>query len=332
MRATVLFLFAIGLFSPAAPAQLPAMDTKNNPLHCDPDSGVCAVPEDAGAATATAPQGSPLPGPKPITLLYFTDPICSACWGVEPRLRRLMIEHGGIIDLQTRMGGLLARWEGFNDGGMTSPADIAPHWEEMSAYFRMPMLGDVWNEDPLSSSYPPSIAFKAAELQDKGKALLLLRRLRELAITEGRNIARPEVIAEAAASAGLDAARLQQDQEGAGKALFEADLLMARSLGVRGFPTFIFINAAGDRQVIVGARPYERFAEAVKALAPDAAPAPAPAGPDALFAVHPAWCAEEAAEVLGITHAQAEQQLRQAEQWGALDAVHTRNGSVWRRK
>ena len=31
----------------------------------------------------------------------------------------------------------------------------------------MPIDGDVWLEDPLNSSYPPSIAFKAAEMQDK---------------------------------------------------------------------------------------------------------------------------------------------------------------------
>lgn len=44
---------------------------------------------------------------KPITLLYFTDPICSSCWGTEPQLRRLKLEYGDAIDIQYHMGGLL---------------------------------------------------------------------------------------------------------------------------------------------------------------------------------------------------------------------------------
>lgn len=28
---------------------------------------------------------------KPIKVMYFTDPICSACWGIEPQL--LLKQH-----------------------------------------------------------------------------------------------------------------------------------------------------------------------------------------------------------------------------------------------
>lgn len=305
------------------------MEKTANPLHCDPDSGTCQVPGQGAPAPAAF---KPLtPQAKPITLLYFTDPICSACWGAEPALRKLMLQYGDAIDLQVHMGGLLPRWEGFNDGGMTKPADIAPHWEQMSAHFHMPMLGDVWLRDPLPSSYPPSIAFKAAQLQDKDKALVFLRRLRELVITESRNITKWAVVVEAAHSAGLDTARLHNDFNGAAPALFQADLTLSRSLGVRGFPTFIFSNAAGERQVVYGARAYGYYTAAVNALLPGAKPAKAPAGLDGLFAIHPTWCAEEVAMAMGTTHAQAEMMLEAAEGKGLLKALHTRNGGVWRR-
>ncbi|MBS1568397.1 MAG: DsbA family protein [Bacteroidetes bacterium] len=303
---------------------------KNNPMLCDPDSGICAVPGQAGATGTMFKAFTPVA--KPITVLYFTDPICSACWCVEPALRKLTSAYGGLIDLQTHMGGLLPGWEGFNDGGMTKPADIAPHWEEMGAYFHMPMLGDVWLEDPLMSSYPPSIAFKAAELQDKQRSLAFLRRLRELVITEKKNITKWRVIAGAATDAGLDTARLHADFNGAAPALFQADLTLARSLGVRGFPTFIFTDATDARQVVYGARPYANFEAAVKALVPDANAAPPPTALEGLFALHASWCAEEVAVALGITHEQAKAALQAAEAKGALAAVHTRNGSVWRRK
>lgn len=306
------------------------MEKNTNPLLCDPDSGICAVP----GQTETAPNRIKAftPEAKPITVLYFTDPICSACWCVEPALRKLTSAYGSMIDLQTHMGGLLPGWEGFNDGGMTKPADIAPHWEEMGAYFHMPMLGDVWLEDPLMSSYPPSIAFKAAELQDKQKSLAFLRRLRELVITEKKNITQWPMIARAATDEGLDTTRLHADLNGAAPALFQADLTLARSLGVRGFPTFIFTDATGARQVVYGARPYANFEAAVKALAPDAMAAPTPTSLESLFAIHPTWCAEEVAVAMGITHEQAEAALQSAEARGMLTAVHTRNGSVWRRK
>lgn len=329
LRAAVsLSLLLFGLFAHSQPFS--TMEKKPNPVLCDPDSGVCAVP----GQTETAPSRFKAftPEAKPITVLYFTDPVCSACWCVEPALRKLMATYGGLIDLQTHMGGLLPGWEGFNDGGMTKPADIAPHWEEMGAYFRMPMLGDVWLEDPLMSSYPPSIAFKAAEMQDKHKSMAFLRRMRELVITEKKNITKWPVITEAATDAGLDTARLHADFNGAATALFQADLTLARSLGVRGFPTFIFTDATGARQVVYGARPYAHFEAAVKALVPDAQAAPPPASLEGLFAIHPTWCAEEAAVALGITHAQAEAALQAAEAKEALSALHTRNGSVWRRR
>lgn len=307
------------------------MGKKPDPMLCDTATGACTVPgmaaEGPGEASTALPTAD-----KPITLLYFTDPICSSCWGAEPQLRRLKLEYGDAIDIQYHMGGLLPSWDVYNSGGISKPGDVAGHWDEVSPHYRMPIIGDVWLEDPLPSSYPPSIAFKAAELQDHGKALVFLRRLREQVMTEKRNITKWPVIAEAAVFAGLDTARLHADFEGPAKALFQADLTLARSLGVRGFPTFLFSNAEGGRQLVYGARPYAQFEAAVKALAPGVKAAALPTDVVALFRVHPSWCAQEVAVVLGIPHTQALTQLEQAEARGALTAVHTRNGSMWHRK
>jgi len=226
----------------------------------------------------------------------------------------------------------LPSWEVYNSGGISKPSDVAGHWDEVSPHYRMPIIGDVWLEDPLPSSYPPSIAFKAAELQDHTKALVFLRRLREQVLVEKKNITKWPVFAEAATFAGLDTARLHSDFNGAANALFHADLTLARSLGVRGFPTFIFSNAEGARQVVYGARPYAQFEAAVKAMKADAEAAMVPTDLAGLFKVHASWCAEEVAVVLSITHEQAVQQLKQAQAKGELASVDTRNGSVWRRK
>jgi predicted DsbA family dithiol-disulfide isomerase len=332
MPRTALAALALSTLTATGCAQ-PTNDMTNatNPLFCDPDTGVCAVPGTDPEAIVTSDEPR-TKAAKPITLLYFTDPICSSCWGAEPQLRRLKAEYGDAIDIQYHMGGLLPSWDVYNSGGIGKPSDVAGHWDEVSPHYHMPIIGDVWLEDPLPSSYPPSIAFKAAQLQDPAKALVFLRRLREQVLVEKKNITKWPVIAESAAFAGLDVTRLEADYTGAANALFQADLTLARSLGVRGFPTYIFSNEAGERQLVYGARPYATFEEAVRKLLPAAAPNPRPSTLPELFATQHSWCAEEVAVMLGITHAQALRQLQAAEEAGTVRAVHTRNGSVWRRK
>lgn len=306
------------------------MEKPADPLRCDTVSGACTIPGHDSVAHGDR-RMDPAQTTKPITLLYVTDPICSSCWGTEPQLRRLKAEYGDAIDIQYHMGGLLPSWEVYNSGGISKPSDVAGHWDEVSPHYRMPIIGDVWLEDPLPSSYPPSIAFKAAELQDHTKALVFLRRMREQVLVEKKNITKWPVIAEAALFAALDTARLHADYNGAANALFQADLTLARSLGVRGFPTFIFSNAAGERQVVYGARPYAQFEAAVKTLKPDVMGKKTPNTTTELFKVHSSWCAEEVAVMLGMTHEAALQQLRQLQADGKLTSVDTRNGSVWRR-
>ena len=127
------------------------METKNNPLICDIETGVCETLE--GNAD-TSHQTTVLVTKKSVKMIYSTDPICSSCWGIEPQLRKLKLEYGDALEIEYRMGGLLPDWS-YNSGGISKPADVAGHWDEVSMHYDMPIDGDVWLEDPLSSSYPP---------------------------------------------------------------------------------------------------------------------------------------------------------------------------------
>jgi len=167
--------------------------TNNNPLLCDIETGMCAVPE----INDTTNNSTIATAPSTIKVLYFTDPICSSCWGIEPQLRKLKLEYGHLIDIDYKMGGLLPDWK-YNSGGISKPADVAHHWDEVSAYYNMPIDGDVWLEDPLSSSYPPSIAFKAAQMQHKEKAVVFLRVMREMLFLQKKNICKWEHLHKAA--------------------------------------------------------------------------------------------------------------------------------------
>ncbi len=269
---------------------------------------------------------------KQVKIVYFTDPICSSCWGIEPQLRRMKMEYGKYIDIEYYMGGLLPSWEGFNGGGITKPSDVYHHWEEVSHYYGMPMIGDVWLKDPLPSSYPPSIAFKAAQMQDKDKSILFLRRLREMVFVEAKNITRPELISEAATWAGLDAKQLEADMKDKAIHAFEKDLLKARQMGVRGFPTVFFEDANGNRLTVYGFRGYEEFEANIKRLAPDAKAESL--SPDALGYFKPfnSLTAKELS-VFGRTSMEASTAaLIELEKAGKTIAIATKNGTLWRLK
>ncbi len=306
-----------------------SQESTNNSRLCDPKVGVCELPDKADTAVITNLVTNT---DKPIKIVYFTDPICSACWGIEPQLRRMKMEYGKYIEIEYCMGGLLPSWEAFNGGGITKPADVYHHWEEVSHHYGMPMVGDVWLKDPLPSSYPPSIAFKAAQMQDQDKAILFLRRLREMVFIEAKNITRPEMIAEAASWAGLDAKQLETDSKGKAIALFEQDLLKSRQLGVRGFPTVFFNDSDGNRLTIYGVRDYGEFELSIKRLHQSATPITMSG--DALIYFKPSnsLTAKELSVFTNTTVEAATATLVALEKLGKTHSVTTKNGTLWRLK
>ena len=238
-----------------------------NPLICDPETGVCEVPESAIQNEKIKNTG--IPNDK-LRLLYFTDPICSSCWGIEPQLRKLKLEYGHLIDFEYYMGGLLPDWN-YNSGGISKPADVADHWDEVSKYYEMPIDGDIWHENPLHSSYPPSRAFKGAQIQDPEKSVSFLRYLRILLFVDKKNITEWKVIEKAAKIAGLDIHQLETDiNNGKAEELFQADLKLARNMGVRGFPSIFMRTSDGAEEFIYGSRPYEEYEKRILKLKPEA--------------------------------------------------------------
>lgn len=294
-----------------------------NPLLCDPQTGICELPvSQAGAGTET------YTAEKPVKILYFTDPICSSCWGIEPQLRKLKLEYGNHIEIDYHMGGLLPDWS-YNSGGISKPADVAHHWDEASSYYDMPIDGDVWLEDPLDSSYPPSIAFKAAQLQDKDKALLFMRELREMIFLKKKNIAKLSNIQQAAEHAGLNPDQLQKDMEGRGKELFEEDLRLARQFGVRGFPTMFFLNDSGERELVYGSRPYAEYEHAIEKVFPSALKTSYPTDWKSIFSVYRSLTAKEFSVLSGISRTESEKLLDQLAESKELEKLSTKNGALW---
>ncbi|HLV51154.1 MAG TPA: DsbA family protein [Flavobacterium sp.] len=298
----------------------------HNPLMCDPVTGVCEIPmEQTLSQTAIEKKEST----KPIQVIYYTDPICSSCWGIEPQLRKLKLEYGHLLNFEYKMGGLLPNWN-YNSGGINKPADVGQHWDEVSQHYQMPIDGDVWVEDPLHSSYPPSIAVKAAQMQDANKALVFWRLIREQLFLQKRNITKWEYIAEAAKNAGLDVERLKKDYtNGAAEKRFQQDLADAREMGVRGFPSIYFIDEKGNQEFVYGSKPYNSYEQAIQTLLPNAEKKEFGKSIENLFSQYHSLTVKELAVLSEVDFETAKLQLESMAQQEKLKKTVTKNGNLY---
>jgi predicted DsbA family dithiol-disulfide isomerase len=301
------------------------MQEQNNPLMCDPESGICETPTNKISSAESSLIKS---DKKPVKIIYYTDPICSSCWGIEPQLRKLKLEYGNNIEVEYRMGGLLPNWS-YNSGGISKPSDVAHHWDEVSVYYDMPIDGNVWLEDPLNSSYPPSIAFKAAQMQDNEKAILFLREIREMVFLQKKNITKWEHLELAGKKVGLDIVKLKTDYEGKAKELFEEDLKLGRELGVRGFPTMFFTDTTGQKEMVYGSKPYSTFESTLLKLFPTATKTSYDKTWNAVFSKYNSLTAKEFSELTGTPRNESEKYLDDLTAKGQLEKLTTKNGAIW---
>jgi putative protein-disulfide isomerase len=225
-----------------------------------------------------------------VAITYFTDPLCCWSWAFEPQWRRLRFAFAGRLAWRIRMGGMIENWTRFSDpaNAVFRPAQMGPVWLDAGRASGMSADPRIWVNDPPASSWPAGLAVKAAELQSAGAADLLLRRLREAVMAEGRNIARREVIlavAEEAAAARpdlLDLERFRQELDGAdARAAFLDDVKETRFRGITHFP--LLAIGAGDAApvVLAGRQSYPALLQAVLSVAPDLGPERRPESPAA---------------------------------------------------
>ena len=267
---------------------------------------------------------------KPLKILYFTDPICSTCWLIQPILRKLKLEYDDYLDIDYRMGGLLPSWKDYNKGIIKEPSDAAKHWEDMSSLYKTPLDGDVWIEDPLYSSYPPSIAFKAAQLQNKDKAVLFLRRIKEMVFLEKKNITKRKFIENAALSCGLDSAVLLKDIQTNAIDLFKEDLELAQTYGITSFPTLLFSNDSDKKITLKGIQSYGKFEEIIKEFIPNVVKKKIDIDPLSLFKLYNIMTEDEFSFLTDIDMQTSHKLLLSLYKNGEIEKVENKNGFVWK--
>ena len=164
------------------------------------------------------------------------------------------------------MGGLLPYWEQHSSVLISRPLDVAKDWDAKSADYEMPIDGDLWREDPVESSYPASIAFKAIEIQSIEKSIKYLRIIREMVFTKKMNITKWKYLFRAAKEVGCDLDKFKLDYDGPAREVFYQDIEKAKLSGIKIFPTIIMSNSLGHSINLKGYNTYEVLEEELMKL------------------------------------------------------------------
>jgi predicted DsbA family dithiol-disulfide isomerase len=270
---------------------------------------------------------------SPVTITEFTDPACPWAYSAEPARLRVSWIYGEQIEWRLRLVGLADSPAVYLNLGFTPERQASAH-TEMAARYGMPF--DLTVRPRMAATLPACRAVVAARLHAPERAWLLLRALRVRGMA-GALFDDPEMIAAAAADAGVDADELARwiEQPATAEAL-AADMDEARHpsaaalaldhklagwAGGRRYTCPSYEVAAGDGQRL--AAPGFQPAAVYEALIANAAPTltrrPTPENVAELLA----WCEAppatvEVAEVMNIPIEQARAQLAQV---ATLDPV-----------
>ncbi|WP_372786178.1 DsbA family protein [Phenylobacterium sp.] len=172
-------------------------------------------------------------------LIYFSDPMCSWCYGFSPVIADIRETFGRALPVRVVMGGLRPGTE----TPMTEEAklEIADHWTHVHEATGLPFNGAgmsrpgfVYDTDPAAR------AVVAARRDGEEMAAAFLGRAQRAFYAEGRDVTTGEVLADLADELGLDRQSfLETWAAPETKEETWRDYAISQRAGVTGFPTLV---------------------------------------------------------------------------------------------
>lgn len=192
-------------------------------------------------------------------LLYFADPMCSWCWGFSPIVQRLTDTFGDEAPMSLVLGGLRP--------GHNRPLDekakatIQHHWEHVAEMTGQPFDHAFFaRESFVYDTEPPCRAAVVMRALRPEVTFEFFARLHEAFYAENRDITDPAVLAELAEEFLIDRDRFHRAYDGEeAQSQTQRDFLLARHLGVTGFPTLIAKRGDEYGIVTVGYRAWKHL-------------------------------------------------------------------------
>ena len=262
-----------------------------------------------------------------IVVTHYTDPWSVWCWAIEPQLLRLQERHGDALEYRVRLGAIHE-----SPVGPDFPrADISRMFHAARRASSMPLDPDVVLKPWEGTTHRAGIAAKAVGLSEPGLSLRYLRRLREGALVDGRNIESLDVQEGLLREVGGDVAAFREALESdEATREFYADQAEGRLRGVSGFPTVTFRNEQGLEVGVGGFQPTEAYEGALARVSGGArwVERPPPAVPDLLRRRGP-LATVEVAEVCDWLEDRATAHLLDLERAGQVRRVERCGGFFW---
>jgi len=176
----------------------------------------------------------------PPKLWYFTDPMCSWCWGFTPAIESIREEYGARLQTELVVGGL--------HPSETSPLtdvareDIYHDWRQVHERSGQPFDFDraIPAAGFVCNSEPPSRAVVSAASLDEELTLPMMRAIQSAFFADGRDVTKTETLADLAAELGFDrGAFLELFETRSMRDKTHAQFVKTRQMGVRGLPALI---------------------------------------------------------------------------------------------
>ena len=198
-------------------------------------------------------------------LIYFSDPMCSWCWGFAPVIEAIGARYGEALPIRLIMGGLRPG----NVEPMSEKArrDVRGHWSKVTEASGQPFgesvvdrRGFVYDTDPVAR------AVVVARRTGPAMGLAYLRAAHRAFYVEGRDVTKLDVLADMAGELELErGAFLAGLESEEAKTETWNDYNLSMNAGVAGFPTLI-IGPKPDGQYAMitrGFRPREEVLAAI---------------------------------------------------------------------
>jgi putative protein-disulfide isomerase len=197
--------------------------------------------------------------------LYIADPMCSWCYGFAPVIETLAERFEGRLPVRVMMGGLRAG----NTKAM-GPQDkdyIRNAWTKVSAATGQPFDHAFFDRDGFVYDTEPACrAVVTARALQPNLALAFKGRISRAFYGENRDMTSTDEIVAVADEAGFDPAMFRAAfEQPAMREETARDFMMAKQMGVEGFPCLIAGTEAGYALVTSGYRPIDGMIEGIEA-------------------------------------------------------------------
>lgn len=293
-----------------------------------PGAGRPEIQDDA-SPWAVEYASDPTPGTDPppegeVRVELLTDPWSVWCWGFEP-VRRALEHRYPTIRFRFLLGGMFEKLPDPERHGF----DLDRFFGTVHRTTGMPVTVDGVREDRPTSTYPACIHLHAVRLVDAERTERTLRKLREAAYLDGRNISNREAGADAAEAAGVDReAFLDALDSGEPKREFKTRLNALERQGLQAYPTLIVTGQEG-RTTVQGFQPLPSVVAIAEEVSGRVHAAMPPPEIDEIVGEGERVATREVAETLDESLEAAYDKLVVAEDEGLVERTRHGTADVW---